>query len=65
MFEIWTVFVGFAEMTERQKDAGCFGESYLKGPLRSNLVIARGVFCQFMSIDNFFLAESQSGLFQR
>lgn len=32
MFEIWTMFVGVAKMTERQKDAGSFRESYPKAP---------------------------------
>lgn len=61
------MFVWVAGMTERQKDAGSFREIYPKGLLRGNMsVVARGIFCQFMSIGNFFfLAVSQVGLFQR
>lgn len=49
------MFVWVAGMTERQKDAGSFRENYPKGLLRGNMsVVARGIFCQFMSIGNFF-----------
>lgn len=51
----------------KAKDAGSFREIYPKRLLRSNMsVVAAGIFCQFMSIGNFFfLEESQVGLFQR
>jgi hypothetical protein len=68
------MFVWTAGMIEIQKDVGSL-QKVIQQPLPPTptsppwaamlSIVARGILCQFMSIDIFFLTRSQSGLFQR